>query len=319
MAGSKRTKKAGMPTLSRRALLAGVAGIAVAIGAARYVVTERRPPVELPSFIDVTSQAGITFQHRVHRHAHMIQAGAAFTDFNGNGLPDIFLTNANGPNALYRNNGDGTFTDLAAQVELADPTDIDIGVACADYDNDGNCDILVTRMGGLKLLRNEGEGTFTNVTKLAGLDVSGGHPASAVWADFDGDGHLDLYVTYWIDGSPPSMKGNWHGGIREAFTSKARSHRLFRNNGDGSFSEATHLLGESPVHGGRIGGWLPRLQRRRPARPLRRQRLRPFHQAQYPVPERRPRTGDSWRFVDISREGQRRRCHKRHGIGGRRL
>ena len=301
MAGSEQAKRARLPTLSRRALLAGVAGLAVGAGVARYVVTERHPPVELPTFIDVTSEAGITFQHRVHRHAHMIQAGAAFIDFNGNSLPDVFLTNANGPNALYRNNGDGTFTDLAAQVGLAGAKDIDIGVACADYDNDGNCDILVTRMGGLKLLRNEGDGTFTNVTKSAGLNVSGGHPASAVWGDFDGDGHLDLYVTYWIDGSPPSMKGNWHGGIKEAFTSQARSHRLFQNNGNGTFNEATHLLGESPVHGAGLAvGFLDYNDDGRPD----------LYVVNDFGPFIRPNTlyrnagpvGDSWRFVDISRK-----------------
>ena len=301
MAGSERAKNGRSPTLSRRALLAGVAGVAVAIGTARYVVTERSPPVELPSFTDVTSQAGIGFRHRVHPQAHMIQAGAAFLDFNGNGLPDIFLTNANGPNALYRNNGDGTFTDLTVQVGLADPNDIDVGVACADYDNDGNCDLLITRMGGIKLLHNEGDGTFTNVTKSAGLDVSGGHPASAVWADFDGDGHLDLYVTYWIDGSPPNVQGKWQGGIKEAFTSQARSHRLFRNNGDETFDEVTHLLGESPVHGAGLAvGFLDYDDDGRPDLYVVND-FGPFIRPNTLYRNAGP-TGDSWRFEEVSRK-----------------
>ena len=301
MAGSEPANRARLPTLSRRALLAGFAGLAAAVGVARYVVTERQPPTELPSFIDVTSDAGITFQHRVHRHAHMIQAGAAFIDFNRNGLHDILLTNANGPNALYRNNGDGTFTDLAETVGIADPKDIDIGVACADYDNDGSCDILITRMGGLKLLHNEGDGKFTDVTESAGMGISGGHPASSVWADFDGDGHLDLYVTYWIDGSPPSMERYRHGGIKDAFTSQARSHRLFRNNGDGSFSEATDLLGDSPVHGAGLAvGFLDYDDDGRPDLYVVND-FGPFIRPNTLYRNAGP-TGDSWRFVDISQQ-----------------
>ena len=88
------------------------------------------------------------------------------------------MTNADGPNALYRNNGDGTFTDVAARAGVADPDGVAIGVACADYDNDGRCDLLVTRLDrGLRLYRNKGDGTFADVTKAAGLDLPGGHPA----------------------------------------------------------------------------------------------------------------------------------------------
>ncbi len=123
------------PGLSRRTVLLGLAGLVVAIGGARVAATTRRTEVALPEYEDITLQAGINFRHQANQRADEIQAGAAFFDVNGNGLPDIFLTNANGPNALYLNNGDGTFTDVAGEAGIADPDGVGIGVAGADYDN----------------------------------------------------------------------------------------------------------------------------------------------------------------------------------------
>ena len=238
-------------------MLIGAAGLAVASGAARVVASVTHPPAALPTFEQITSQAGIAFRHRRHQSAHAIQAGAAFFDFNGNGRQDLFLTNAHGPNALYRNNGDATFTDIADKSGLAGPHEITIGVACADYDNDGNCDLLATRIGGLNLFHNNGDGTFSDVTQDAGLEVEGHHPASAVWADFDGNGYLDLYVTYWIDGAPPAIRGKSLAELREEFTPLARQHRLFQNNGNGTFRDVTHFLGQSSLHGaGLAAGFL---------------------------------------------------------------
>ena len=252
-----RSQTDGSPTLSRRGLLVGVFGLAIAAGAARIVTGVTSRPTKLPTFEQATSQAGINFRHQRHLRAHSIQAGAAFFDFNANGRPDLFLTNANGPNALYRNDGHGTFTDVAEKAGVTDPLDITIGVACADYDNDGNCDLLETRIGGLKLLHNNGDGTFSDVTQDAGLAVEGHHPASAVWADFDGDGFLDLYVTSWIDGDLPSIRGKSLAQLRQEFAPLARNHRLFHNNGDGTFRDVTHLLGQSSVHGaGLAAGFL---------------------------------------------------------------
>ena len=252
-----RSQTDGSPTLSRRGLLVGVFGLAIAAGAARIVTGVTSRPTKLPTFEQATSQAGINFRHQRHLRAHSIQAGAAFFDFNANGRPDLFLTNANGPNALYRNDGHGTFTDVAENAGVTDPLDITIGVACADYDNDGNCDLLESRIGGLKLLHNNGDGTFSDVTPDAGLDVEGHHPASAVWADFDGDGFLDLYVTSWIDGDLPSIRGKSLAQLRQEFAPLARNHRLFHNNGDGTFRDVTHLLGQSSVHGaGLAAGFL---------------------------------------------------------------
>ena len=245
----RRTSPGGSPALSRRALLIGAAGMAATVAGVRLAVALRRQSAGTANFEEVTSQAGIDFRHQRHDRAYVIQAGAAFFDFNGNGRQDIFLTNANGPNALYRNNGDRTFSDVAAEAGVANPDEITIGVACADYDNDGNCDLLITRIGGLKLLHNNGDGTFTDVTDAAGLNVSGDHPTSAVWADFDRDGHLDLYATYWLNEPPPLIPDQSVEGLSHAYTELARRDHLFRNNGDGTFTEVTEYLRQGPVHG----------------------------------------------------------------------
>ena len=237
------------PGLSRRALLVGMAGFVVAIGGARIAATMRRTEVALPDYEDITLQAGINFRHQANRRADAIQAGAAFIDVNGNGLPDIFLTNANGPNALYLNNGDGTFTDVAGEAGIADPDGVGIGVAGADYDNDGNCDILLTTMSGLKLFKNKGNGRFSDVTFDALLARGEGHPASAAWVDFNGNGHLDLYVTYWLDEVPEFRLEMSPSFTRKAYTKATRSHRLFQNNGNGTFTDVTKYLDAGEIHG----------------------------------------------------------------------
>ena len=247
-----RPRAEGAITLSRRTLLTGAAGAAAVIGTARIAVALRPPEAPLATFVDVTMQSGIDFKHRSHERLDAIQAGAAFFDFNANGMPDIFLTNANGPNALYRNNGDGTFTDIAEQVGVADPDAMSVGVACADYDNDGNCDLLVTTMTGLKLFHNEGDGTFTDMSEHARLVGYQGHPTSAAWVDFDGDGKLDLYVTYWLDQMPDDDTLAFHttaSQLKGVYTPLSRAHRLFQNMGGGRFRDATSYLQTSGIHG----------------------------------------------------------------------
>jgi hypothetical protein len=247
------------PRLSRRGVIAGAGGLAVAVGAGALATMQRPRPLVVPTFSDVTKAAGIGFRHQALERADAIQAGAAFLDFDGDGRPDIFLTNAGGANALYRNNGDGTFTDVAAAAGVADPDGVSIGVACADYDNDGRCDLLVTRFGGgLKLYRNNGDGTFSDVTAAAGLATPGGHAASAAWADFDGDGHLDLYVTYWLDSVPPGLTDltRTDGELKVEYAARSRGHRLYRNNGDGTFAEVSRYLGQPPPSPGLAVGFV---------------------------------------------------------------
>ena len=246
----ERAPSDGSPRVSRRTLMLGSAGIIAAVGAARFTIRERSPAQALPTFSDVTNQAGIAFQHKSHRRLDAIQAGVAFFDYNGDGWPDIFMTNANGANALYRNNGDGTFTDVTEEAGVADPDAISVGVACADYNNNGNCDLLVTTRTGLKLYQNNGDGTFTDVTKPALLNIEDGHPTSAAWGDFDGDGKLDLYVAYWFDNMPVQVNVDTSPTGSESFYRPlARRHKLFRNNGDGTFRNISSSLRPNDIHG----------------------------------------------------------------------
>jgi tetratricopeptide (TPR) repeat protein len=155
--------------------------------------------------------------------------GTAIFDLDGNGHLDVVVAGAHAGVSLYRNNGDGTFTDISAGSGL-DACLYGFGVAAGDYDNDGLPDLFVTSMGffdgASALYRNNGDGTFTDVTREAGLECWG--PAfTATWTDYDGDGLLDLFVA------------NNLGG----FFDRKTPNRLFRNNGDGTFTDVTREAG----------------------------------------------------------------------------
>lgn len=170
----------------------------------------------------------------------MIGGGAA-ADFDGDGWTDIFmLTSGGGPDRLFINNRDGTFTDRAAAAGLADPH-MGIGAAAGDYDGDGDIDIFVTSIGtppgapvtgGHRLYRNNGDGTFTDVAAAAGVSTTSTtipDGFSSVFADYDADGDLDLFVTGWIGGASGNV--------------------LFRNEG-GVFTDVTALEGLAPALAG---------------------------------------------------------------------
>src|SRR5262249_10279966 len=166
-------------------------------------------------FTDVTAAAGIHFKHTNGSSGRFYSAetagsGCAFLDYNNDGKPDIFLVNASrlpgctgkGPfySALYRNDGDGTFTDVTKEAGLTVEC-YGMGVAVADYDGDGYEDIYLTAVGPNHLFHNNGDGTFTDVTRKAGV----GDPrwsTSAAWFDYDRDGKLDLFVCNYEDWSP---------------------------------------------------------------------------------------------------------------------
>ncbi len=125
--------------------------------------------------------------------------GACWLDYNKDGLLDLFLANQSGkPDALYRNNGDGTFTDVAPALHMDLPArtaeEGGVGCAVADFDNDGNLDIFVPNYGRNVLWRNNGDGTFTNVAEQMGVGVEN-HAVGASWGDYDNDGFIDLFVT----------------------------------------------------------------------------------------------------------------------------
>jgi len=217
---------------------------------------------ELPipvQFTDVTAQAGIHFRHADGRSGRRyfvetIGSGCAFVDFDNDGAPDIYLVNAadlpgfhseTPPiNALYRNNGDGTFTDVTDHAGVGHPG-YGTGVTAADYNNDGFVDLYVTNFGANVLYRNNGDGTFADVTDQAGV----GDPrwsAGAAFADYDNDGFLDLYVTNYCDFRFDEHRTCHEQGVEvycgpEEFSGVPDT--LYHNNGDGTFTDVTREAG----------------------------------------------------------------------------
>ena len=228
--------------LSRRQVFA-FAGAAFARGASSPLFVERD-----------ASSTGI---HWVHENAmspehylpEAIGPGCAFLDYDNDGWMDIYFVNS-GPsdffqplrplrNALYRNNRDGTFTDVTERAGVAGGT-FGMGVAVGDYDNDGWPDLFVTAYGKCILYKNNRDGTFTDVTRKAGLETPG-WTTSAVWFDYDNDGKLDLFVCSFVSygtGERRSCGSNKLGKryycIPRFF--KPTASFLYHNNGDGTFT-----------------------------------------------------------------------------------
>ncbi len=206
---------------------------------------------EIPS-----NESGITWVHENALSAERylpetVGPGAAFLDYDHDGWMDVYLVNS-GPcdfyepehplrNALYRNNRDGTFTDVTETAGVSGGS-FGMGVAVGDYDNDGFPDLFLTSYGRALLYRNNGDGTFSNVTEGVGIRLDG-WTTSAVWFDYDNDGLLDLFVCSFVDFSRRNrtlcanpQTGEPYYCIPIMFP-PTRS-LLFRNDGDGTFSEA---------------------------------------------------------------------------------
>jgi hypothetical protein len=199
--------------------------------------------------------AGIDWVHdnamsKEHYLPEALGPGVAFLDYDNDGWMDIYLVNS-GPcdfynparpprNALYRNNRDGTFTDVTGKAGVAGGT-FGMGVAVGDYDNDGWPDLFVTAYGTCILYRNNRDGTFTDVTRKAGLSTAG-WTTSAVWFDYDNDGRLDLFVCSFVDYGPAAHRscGENQMGLRYYCIPrffKGTASLLYHNNGDGTFTE----------------------------------------------------------------------------------
>jgi len=183
-------------------------------------------------------------------------AGCAFFDYDNDGWMDIYLVNSGKcdfftpdpplRNALYKNNRDGTFTDVTEKAGVA-AGGFGQGVAVGDYDGDGFPDLYVTQYGRSILYHNNGDGTFTDVTDKAGV-AAPGWASSAVWFDYDNDGRLDLFVCRFVDFSKELNKpcgvhedGQKHYCIPQIYS--PMGSWLFRNNGDGTFTDVSKESG----------------------------------------------------------------------------
>ncbi|HXM63133.1 MAG TPA: CRTAC1 family protein [Terriglobales bacterium] len=227
--------------------------------------------INLPSGLDFILQNSPTPQKYL---IETMPGGVALLDYNNDGLLDIFLVNGgrltspmqmpenfdrHDPrywNRLYRQNKDGSFTDVTQQAGLANVGDgnYGMGVAVGDYDNDGYPDLFVTNYGKNILYHNNGDGTFTDVTAKAGV-AGGGWSVSAGFFDYDNDGKLDLFVTRYMDWDTKHSKdcgGNYHTYCPpEEFP--ATTNFLYHNNGDGTFTDVSQRSGIAAKKGRALG------------------------------------------------------------------
>jgi len=217
-------------------------------------------------FENVVDSSGVRFvmDNAASPRKHQIEtmlSGVAIFDYNNDGLMDLYFVNgAHLPdmdksdprywNRLYRNNGDGTFTDVTESAGVRG-AGFGMGVAAADYDNDGWTDLYVTGVNRNQLFHNNGDGTFTDVTEKAG--VAGIHPKlgktwsiSAGWFDYDNDGRLDLFVTNYVNWSLETEPVCKEGNIVAYCSPKnytGQPNMLFHNNGDGTFTDVSEKSG----------------------------------------------------------------------------
>jgi len=239
-----------MPNRNRLAAVVTLIAAAAALGRAQGT---------LPTFTDVTAAAGVRFHHENGAFGkkylpETMGSGVAIFDADGDGWPDLFFVNSKtwpgqpatpSAPALYRNNHNGTFTDVTAASGL-NATVYGMGVSVGDFDNDGKPDVYVTAVGGNHLYRNLGGMKFADVTARAGVG-GGGFSMSAAWFDYDRDGRLDLFVARYVDWSVAQDKFCSLDGRRKSYctpeTYKGQSPLLFHNLGGGRFEDVTAKAG----------------------------------------------------------------------------
>jgi len=239
------------------------AAVVVAASIAAYLILARNQRHEpaAPStgsgFQERAQEAGIAFgMHFLpkeqgepfHINLYDHGSGLAVGDYDNDGREDIYFLNQLGPAALYRNTGNGSFVDVTARAGVALGDRISVGATFADYDNDGWADLFVTSTrGGNVLFHNRRDGTFEDVTAAAGLRHVG-HSQTPVFFDYDNDGDLDLYLTntaHWttevFDSATRAFEGK--ADLGTTMTTPKEFNILYRNNGDGTFTDQTDRAG----------------------------------------------------------------------------
>ncbi len=225
-----------------------------------------------PQFVDITDEAGIEFVHSIgdDELSNIVEssgAGCVFFDYDDDGDLDIYLVNGRYletvssvrgrqlagtlSNALYRNNGDGTFTDVTAAAGVGD-RGFGMAAVAADYDNDGDRDLFVTNYDRDTLYRNNGNGTFSDVTEKAGV-------GSELWSvgasffDFDRDGLLDLYVGGYLVFDPEYRNYYAADAFPGPLSYRGQKDILYRNKGDGTFEDVSDAAGIGAAGGRAMG------------------------------------------------------------------
>ena len=234
---------------------------------------ERDLPPDYPrvTFVDATAEAGMVFEHFSGKRSTQLPedmgSGAAWGDYDNDGWLDLFVANMAGPltlspeeveaspahSVLYRNNGDGTFTEVSAQAGV-DYRGWAMAAAWGDYNGDGWLDLFVTTYGENVFYENNGDGTFTDKTRETGLGGVNGFWAGASWSDFDRDGDLDLYVCGYVKYVPGIHGATLQYDVEvpasinpSAF--EPERNLLYQNNGDGTFSEIAVRAGVADPKG----------------------------------------------------------------------
>ena len=218
---------------------------------------------KLPVFTDVTKEAGINIKHSYGDFdlSNIVEgtgAGAMFFDYDGDGWLDIYfvngcwLTNVNDnrgrnlrgelTNSLYRNNGDGTFTDVTKKTGVGHDG-FGFGCSAADFDKDGDLDLYVLNYGPNVFYRNNGNGTFTDISESSGL-ANANWSLSAPWFDYDGDKDLDVYVANYLKYDSGKFRSYYAAaGYPGPLSYRGQPDALYRNNGDGTFTDVTKEAG----------------------------------------------------------------------------
>ena len=218
---------------------------------------------KLPIFTDVTKQAKINAKHS-YGDSHLSNivegtgSGAMFFDYNNDGWLDIYLTNGcwlkevsdnigrklRGKlnNSLYRNNGDGTFTDVTEKAGVGDKG-YGVGCSAADFDKDGDLDLYVLNYGPNVFYRNNDDGTFTDISETSGL-ANPNWSLAAPWFDYDNDGDLDVFVANYLEYDSGKFRSYYAAaGYPGPLSYSGQPDALYRNNGDGTFTDVTKETG----------------------------------------------------------------------------